>query len=182
MDIFNDDNIIKIVLLGKPEVGKTSLTFRYINNKFLVEHDPVIEDRIKIEVSIEGNNYVIEILDTAGEEDYQDLLDMWISFGDGFLLVFSITDHESFELIKEKRAKILNKKSVLKYPMILVGNKQDLEKERKVTFEEAKELADLWEIEYIETSARTGLNCKEAFIELAQRIVSIRKNKDTNMF
>ena len=102
-------------------------------------------------------------------------MDMWISFGEGFLLVFAIKDAESFELLKGKRDRVLKGKHGTKCPIVLVGNKQDLENERKVTFDEAKQLADSWEVEYMETSAKTNFNCKEAFEKLAQKIVMSKK-------
>ena len=108
----------------------------------------------------------MEILDTAGEEDYQNMMDMWISFGEGFLLVFAINDKESFTLLKGKHG--------AKCPILLVGNKQDLENERQVTYAEAKAQADSWGIEYMETSAKTNFNCKEAFEKLAQKIVKAK--------
>ena len=103
-------------------------------------------------------------------------MDMWISFGEGFLLVFAINDSESFELLKGKHERVLKGKHGVKCPILLVGNKQDLENERKVTFAEAKQLADSWNIEYIETSAKTNFNCKEAFEKLAQKIVALKKD------
>ena len=99
---------------------------------------------------------------------------MWISFGEGFLLVFAINDAESFEKIKGKRDRILKGKHGIKCPIILVGNKHDLENERKVTFDDAKKLADSWEAEYIETSAKTNFNCKEAFERLSQKILAAK--------
>ena len=96
-------------------------------------------------------------------------MDMWINFGEGFLLVFALNDKESFSLIRSKRERILKGKHGQKTPMILVGNKQDL-KDRQVQFNEAKQLADLWEIEYIETSAKTNFQCKEAFEKIAQKV------------
>ena len=95
-------------------------------------------------------------------------MDMWISFGEGFLLVFAINDRDSFELIKAKRDRVLKgkhlkEKQKIKCPILLVGNKQDLVNERKVTYEEANRQAQLWGIEYIETSAKNNFNCKEAF-------------------
>ena len=132
-------------------------------------YDPTIEDRYKKEVKIENKTFNIEILDTAGEEDYQNMMDMWINFGEGFLLVFAINDKESFSLLRSKRERILKGKHGQKTPMLLVGNKQDL-KDRQVKFEEAKQLADLWDIEYIETSAKTNYNCQEAFEKLALKI------------
>ncbi len=102
-------------------------------------------------------------------------MDMWISFGEGFLLVFAINDAESFELLKGKHDRVLKGKHGVKCPILLVGNKQDLDKERKVNFDEAKALADSWNIEYIETSAKTNFNCKEAFEKLAQKIVEMKK-------
>ena len=108
------------------------------------------------------------------------MMDMWISFGEGFLLVFAINDKESFELIKGKRDRVLKGKHGVNCPILLVGNKQDLENERKVTFAEAKELADTWGIEYMETSAKTNFNCKEAFEKLAQKIVSLKSSPESS--
>ena len=158
-------------------VGKSSLTYRFINCNAPQEHDPTIEDRYKSNIDIDGQNYEVEILDTAGEEDYQNMMDMWISFGEGFLLVFAINDAESFELLKGKYERVLKGKHGQKCPILLVGNKQDLENERKVSHEEAKQLADQWECEYIETSAKTNFNCKEAFEKLVQKVYK-EKNTD----
>ena len=174
----NNPNSIKIAVLGKGVVGKSSLTYRFLNYDVSTEHDATIEDRYKSNLNIEGTNYEVEILDTAGEEDYQNMMDMWISFGDGFLLVFAINDKESFNLMKSKHDRILRGKHGVKYPTLLVGNKQDLENERQVNYSEAKEMADKWGIEYIETSAKTNFNCKEAFEMLAQKIVQ-KKGKNS---
>ena len=174
----NNPNSIKIAVLGKGVVGKSSLTYRFLNYDVSTEHDATIEDRYKSNLNIEGTNYEVEILDTAGEEDYQNMMDMWISFGEGFLLVFAINDKESFNLIKSKRDRILRGKHGVKYPILLVGNKADLENERQVNYSEAKEMADKWGIEYIETSAKTNFNCKEAFEMLAQKIVQ-KKGKNS---
>ena len=103
-------------------------------------------------------------------------MDMWISFGEGFLLVFAINDKVSFEQIKRKRERIIKGKHGDFVPMILVGAKQDLENRREVRYEEAKELADSWGIEYIETSAKTNYNVKEAFENLIMKLI-LTKNK-----
>ena len=98
-------------------------------------------------------------------------MDMWISFGDGFLLVFAINDKNTLEAIKVKYNRILKGKHNVKCPILLVGNKVDLENDREVTYADAKQLADSWGIEYMETSAKNNFNCKEAFEKLAQQIV-----------
>ena len=103
------------------------------------------------------------------------MMDMWISFGEGFLLVFAINDHESFELLKGKYERILKGKHGTACPILLVGNKQDLANERKVQFDEAKKLADSWKINYMETSAKTNFNCKEAFERLASKVAQSRE-------
>ena len=99
---------------------------------------------------------------------------MWVSFGEGFLLVFAINDKFSFDILKNRRERILKTKHKDYGPMILVGNKQDLDNERNVSYEEAKQLADSWGIEYIETSAKTNYNCKEAFEKLIIEIASTK--------
>ena len=168
---------MKITVLGKGVVGKSSLTYRFINFNAPEEHDPTIEDRYKTTANINGSDYEIEILDTAGEEDFQNMIDMWISFGEGFLLVFAINEKESFGLIRGKYDRIIKAKHGDKtVPILLVGNKLDLEKERTVTFDEAKQLATSLGIEYMETSAKNNFNCKEAFENLAQKIIDSKKS------
>ena len=103
---------------------------------------------------------------------------MWISFAEGFLLVFAINDREGFEVLKGKYERILKGKKGTTYHILLVGTKLDLVEERKVTFDEAKKLAESWKINYMEVSAKTNYNCKEAFEILANNIVKSR-NKDS---
>ncbi len=170
------DNSIKIALLGSTIVGKSSLIYRLLKYNFSYEYNSTIEDIYKHNLSIEGNDYEIEIVDTAGEEDYQNMIDCWIRYGEGILLVFAINDRKSFESLKEKYNTIIKIKKRENCPIILVGYKLDLEDQRKVTYAEAKELADLWNIDYIETSAKTNFNCTEVFKALTQEILYMRKN------
>ena len=158
-------------------MGKSSLTYRYIKYDLPEGHDVTIEDRYKTDTIINKKPFTVEILDTAGEEDYQKMMDMWINFGEGFLLVFAINDKNSFEIIKSKRDRVLKGKHGENVPMVLVGNKQDLSKEREVSYDEAKSLADSWNIDYIETSAKTNFNCKEAFEKLVLKIEASRIRK-----
>lgn len=103
--------------------------------------------------------------------------DSWINFGEGFLLVFAINDRESFDLLDKTRARIFKVKVDKPCPIVMVGNKLDLNNDRKVSFPEAKKKADEWGIEYIETSAQTNFNCKESFEKLISRVVDERKNQ-----
>ena len=172
-----DSEYVKIAVIGKGVVGKSSLTYRFINYELPEGHEVTIEDRYKTDKVIENKPYKIEILDTAGEDDYQQMMDMWINFGEGFLLVFAINDKISFDLIPKKRERVLKGKRGQNVPMILVGNKVDLADKRQVPAEQAKKLAESWGIEYIETSAKTSFNCNEAFQKLVLLIASSKVKK-----
>ena len=156
--------------------GKSSLEYRFITYNAPQERDPTIEERYKTSIEIDDKEYEVEILDTADEENYQNMEDMWICFGEGFLLVFSINDHESFEYLKEKYDRIIELRHGVTCPILLVGNQQDSFNERKVQFDEAKELADSWKINYMEVSTKNNYNCKEVFERLAAEIVKSRNN------
>ena len=153
------------------------MTYRFINYELPEGHEVTIEDRYKTDKVIDNKSYKIEILDTAGEDDYQQMMDMWINFGEGFLLVFAINDKISFDLIPKKRERVLKGKHGQNVPMILVGNKKDLENKRQVPIEDAKKLAESWGIEYIETSAKTNINCNEAFEKLVVQIAASKVKK-----
>ena len=104
-------------------------------------------------------------------------MEMWIDFGEGFLLVFSIDDYESFEAIKRKYKRIIKRKYRIYFPILLIGNKQDLENRRKVSYQEAKDLADTWGIEYMETSVKTKYNCDQAFEKIIGQIQFLKYGK-----
>ena len=94
-----------------------------------------------------------EILDTAGQDDYQNLIDGWINFGDGFVIVFALNDKESLDFAISRKQKILKIKKTKIFPIILVGNKNDLEEERVFNYDEVYQIAKSWNCQYIETSA-----------------------------
>jgi small GTP-binding protein len=116
-------------------------------------------------------------LDTAGEDDYQNMMDMWISFGEGFLLVFAINDKESFELLKGKYTRVMKGKHGIKCPIVLIGNKQDLEKERQIEKFRGEKLCNDYQLDFFfETSAKSGFNVKEIFV-IAAKILSRQLNE-----
>ena len=171
---------VKITILGKGMVGKSSLTYKFINYDAPEEHDPTIEDKFLIVMDIDGNPVTINILDTAGQDDYQSLLETWIDNGDGFLLIFALNDKESFIELDRKKAKIDSIKRKTKVPLILVGNKCDLESERQVTRREGEEKARQWGGQYFETSAIKGINCNEPFIECSRQLLNKDKKEKEN--
>ena len=163
---------LKIAVLGKSLVGKSALTYRFISDKFPTEHDTTIEDQYKINTTIDEYNCKLEILDTAGQDDYQSMLDTWIGFAEGFVLVYSIDDRESFDSLKSKYDRIVKNKAEEIYSIIIVGNKCDLEDKRKVTLEEGQSYAKEKGVEFMEVSALKTINVKETFITLAHNLLN----------
>ena len=163
-----------IVVLGKGTVGKTSLIFQYIKKSCPTDHDPTVEDSYTTQIrTFTGEERQFKILDTAGEDDYQTMIDEWNKAANGFLLLFAINDKESFEALKAKVVRIKkNNKGDL--PIILVGNKCDLESSREVEKQSAVDYAKTIGAKYYETSAlndRNG-NVKIVFQQCAHLIVS----------
>ena len=160
----NEPIHIKLVVLGKSLVGKSALTYRYISDKFPTEHDTTVEDQYKVNLTIEDKKCDLEILDTAGQDDYQTMMDTWIEFGNCYLLVYSIDDYGTFTSIKKKYERICQIKNNEDFSVVIVGNKCDLsESERKVKKEEVEEYAKSISVEFMETSALKKINVKEAF-------------------
>ena len=176
--INEEETLISVVVLGKGVVGKTSLIYRVVNNSFPDAHDATIEDKYKTFVELDGETREIQIVDTAGEEDYQNMLDQWVEMADGFILVFAINDTETFEALQEK-IKRIQKHQDKKCPIVLVGNKCDLEDQRKVSKQDAEALAKSINAAYVETSALTDVNknCKLPFVKCAQNVLNLKKKE-----
>ena len=161
-----DDSItkIKVVLLGESCVGKSALIFRFISDKFLKEHNSTVEEFYKVSSAIVDLKCELDIIDTAGNKNCQNMLDSWIINGNCYLLVYSINDANSFKELKSRYERICQIKENEIISIILVGNKYDLSiKERKVTEEEGKKYAESKNILFLETSALNKFNVKEVF-------------------
>ncbi|KAJ3342167.1 hypothetical protein HDU83_006202 [Entophlyctis luteolus] len=160
-------------------------------------YDPTIEDSYSKQVVIDDIPCNLEVLDTAGQEEYTALRDQWIRDGQGFLIVYSITSRETFFRVERFREQILRVKDadevtyatsghgtpsgsvnssaaavagLLSVPMILIGNKCDRQAEREVSREEGASLAQRLQCDFIETSAKTRLNVERAFYNVIRAL------------
>jgi len=136
----------------------------------LCRYDPTIEDSYRKQVTIDDETCLLDILDTAGQEEYSAMRDQYMRTGQGFLCVYSITSKGSFEEIASFREQILRVKDADKVPMVIVGNKLDLDAERVVSQQEGKELAASFGCPWMETSAKARIRVEEAFFELVREI------------
>ncbi len=103
-------------------------------------------------------------------------MDSWIGFAEGFILVYSIDDRESFDVIKSKYDRIIKNKAGEKTPIILVGNKCDLVDKRKVEIKELETTAKQWNVNFLEVSALEKINVKETFLVVAKELL-VKKAK-----
>ena len=135
---------------------------------------PTVEDYYSTQIEMSnGEQRIFKILDTAGEDDYQSLVDEWIKVVNGFLLLFAINDRESFDILKDKFLKRISKNKKGNIPCILVGNKCDLESKREINQQEANGFANSVWMQYYETSALTDKNgnVKVVFQQVAKLII-----------
>lgn len=164
----------KITVFGAGGVGKSSVTLRFVTDTFNSEYLPTIEDCYRKNVEVDGKPAFLDILDTAGQEEYSALRDQWVREGKAFLLVYSCTSRQSFEEIPQFRERILMVNEDEDVPMVLVANKCDLEHERQVSYQEGKKLADQYGgIPFIECSALKSINCDEVFHAAVRQIRNV---------
>ncbi|KAF9339525.1 Ras GTPase, partial [Linnemannia elongata] len=156
----------KLVVVGGGGVGKSALTIQFIQSHFVDEYDPTIEDSYRKQCVIDEEVALLDVLDTAGQEEYSAMREQYMRTGEGFLLVYSITSRNSFEEISTFYQQILRVKDKDVFPIILVANKCDLEHERQVSTHEGRELAKQFGSRLIETSAKQRINVDEAFYNL----------------
>lgn len=193
----------KVIMVGGGGVGKSALTLQFmydevgllldsilfgyrqtelwscfqpgVFSQFVVDYEPTKADSYRKQVVLDGVESQIDILDTAGQEDYAAIRDNYFRSGEGFLCVFSVVESESFVGTQEFRDQILRVKQDENVPFLLVGNKCDLDDRRQVSTAEAQEKAQQWNVPYVETSAKTKHNVDKVFYDLMREILN-RKN------
>jgi len=169
----------KLVVVGGGGVGKSALTIQFIQSHFVDEYDPTIEDSYRKQCIIDDEVALLDVLDTAGQEEYGAMREQYMRTGEGFLLVYSITSRSSFEEVNTFHQQILRVKDRDTFPIIIVGNKSDLEYERQVGMNEGRDLAKHLGCRFKETSAKQRLNVDEAFSELVREIRKFNKDQQT---
>lgn len=164
--------IHKVIMVGSGGVGKSALTLQFMYDEFVEDYEPTKADSYRKKVVLDGEEVQIDILDTAGQEEYAAIRDNYFRSGEGFLCIFSITEAESFQATSEFREQILRVKGDENIPFLLVGNKTDLEDKRQVSVQEAQRRAEQWKVPYVETSAKTRANVDKVFFDLTREICS----------
>jgi small GTP-binding protein len=161
----------KVVILGEPAVGKTSLIYRFIENKFREDYKSTLGvNLLTHNIDLEEHGVIgLQMWDLGGQDSFKKLRKTYIEGARGALVVFDVTRRESFEkldgwiqVFKELRGG---------EPVFLVGNKVDLKDEIVVPEKEMIELAKENGMEWITTSAKTGENVVKVFKDLAEKIL-----------
>lgn len=158
------------ILLLPLGVGKSSIVLRFVTDTFTEEYLSTIEDSYRKTCFYDGKTIYLEILDTAGQEEFSSARDGWVREGNAFILVYSVTSTSSFLEIEEHHRNIMLVHDNEKVPIVLVGNKTDLAHERQVSTEDGRKLAKHYGIPFVETSALEGTNCDFAFQEAIRLI------------
>ncbi|VIO94595.1 T-cell receptor beta chain ANA 11, putative [Brugia malayi] len=142
-----------------------------------MDYDPTIEDSYTKQCFVDDDVCKLEVLDTAGQEEFSTMREQYLRSGNGFLLVFSVTDRNSFEEAIRLYKLILRVKDRDEFPIILVGNKADLDSDRLISRQEAEELARRLRVPYVECSAKHRMNVDESFHNLVRLIRSFQQQE-----
>ena len=165
----------KVVLLGEGRVGKTSLVLRFCRDTFTEGQPPTIQASCLERALRLGDRTVnLVIWDTAGQERFHALGPIYYRDADAALLVFDITDTDSFKRI-QGWVRELRKMVGSEILLTIAGNKLDLERQRVVTKQEAADYAASVGAQYAETSAKNGRGIEDAFGGMARRLLASPK-------
>ncbi|KZT06779.1 ras protein [Laetiporus sulphureus 93-53] len=155
----------RVAVLGDGGVGKTALAVQFTLGCFVETYDPTIEDAYRKQLVVDRRMCFVEVIDTAGQEEYATLRDQWVREGQGFILVYSIASRATFERLDVFRQAMLKVKRQ-KPIFMLVGNKCDKQYEREVSREEGAALARNFGCDFLETSAKHATNVERLFVDL----------------
>lgn len=159
----------RIMVVGRSSVGKSALVVRYLTKRFIWEYDPTLECTYKHHSIVDDEPVVMEILDTAGQDETINR-EGSVRWADGFVLVYAINDRQSFDDIYSIKQYIDDTKKT-NVQCVLVGSKTDLHHERLITTAEGQKLATEMACAFFETSSSEGGDeITELFQELHREI------------
>jgi len=163
------DYLVKLMLIGESGVGKSSITTRYLDDDFDMNYLSTIGVDFRIiTLNLNGKITKLQVWDTAGQERYRTITNSYYRGADGIILVFDLTNYESFHNISIWLNDIQHH-CLDNVQLILVGNKSDLVSSRAISKDEIEEFSRFHHMVYFETSAKEDQNIQECFIELASK-------------
>ncbi|KAI5618578.1 RAS-like estrogen-regulated growth inhibitor, partial [Silurus asotus] len=165
---------VRLVLLGRENCGKTALCVRFITKRFIGEYDHKKEVTYRCRKTVDKEPIDLEILDTVNKECVGPAvtpLENVIKWGDGFLIVYSVTDRSSFEAVARLKRLIDHIRQNLGIPTVIVANKNDMENGRTVKTEEGRALARDLRCSFFELSVAESSSAVEAaFSQLIREV------------
>lgn len=166
-----------LVVAGGAAVGKSALTLRFVRNEFVAVYEPTVEDAYRKHVETgDGDIGMVEIIDTAGTEQFRTMRELYYKNSDGFVLACSVDQVESIDELVDIHKEILRVKESENISMIIAVNKTDIPKsEWRINAEHISQLAKEWKISLFHTSAKQNENVTEAFTHL----VSLVRNSNS---
>ncbi|XP_059165461.1 ras-related and estrogen-regulated growth inhibitor-like isoform X2 [Physella acuta] len=170
----------KIAILGMAGVGKSALCVRFLTKRFIGEYDQANENKYKCVIMLEGESVTFELLDTRSNDEDMGAREDVVRWSDGFVLVYSVTSRQTFEVLSEVRRKLEDMKKVSHVPVILVGNKADLAHIRQVSQDEGARLAADLCCSFMEVSASEDVTkVTDAFHILCREIIEYKRRSRT---
>jgi len=164
------DYLFKLLLIGDSGVGKSCLLLRFADDSYLESYISTIGVDFKIRtVDQDGKTIKLQIWDTAGQERFRTITSSYYRGAHGIIIVYDITDQESFNNVKQWLSEI-GRYASDNVNKLLVGNKSDLEANRAVPYETAKAFADEIGIPFLEASAKDSINVEQAFMTMSADI------------
>ena len=159
-----------LAVFGTKAVGKSALIIQFVQGYFITDGDPTIEDLYTHALAIDNENVELDIIDTPSYDDLCALRAQYMRQGKGFIIVYAINDRASFEEVEVFHRDLLERRGTTNVPVVICGNKCDLEDERLVSKWEGEELAQRLNAKFFETSASVNLNVEDAFRTVVREI------------
>ncbi len=169
------DRVYKLLLIGESNVGKTSIILRYTENEFKTSGISTCGVDVKCKyVSLDNTKIRLDIWDTAGQERFRGLAKNYFRGGNGFILVYDITDKKSFDKLRgwmnDAKEKIEGE-----YKMLVVGNKKDCKNQREVDWDVLEDFGKKNNVKFMEVSAKTGEGIEKIFIIMCEELLKLKE-------
>ena len=168
--------MFKLLVVGESGVGKTCMLLRFADDNFEENFLSTIGVDFKVKlITVNDKKVKLQIWDSAGQERFRNITASYYRNCSAIIIVFDITNHDSYDKVSDWIEEV--RRFVPNAPLLLVGNKCDLEEKRQVSYDEGMALAEKMGLLYIETSAKTAHNIEETFVQMSKKLIAESLNK-----